>query len=121
MTMRAGQAALVFNLPRGIKLNSNDLGGRFHRKLTSLKVPDIHVKVLLTCQPHKSRWAEVANFSADAYADVYTAPRGYREIARSQIAYIQEQDRLTGRARRMLTSLEPHNAEHPSDSDLYDT
>ncbi|KAG6900261.1 hypothetical protein C0993_000714 [Termitomyces sp. T159_Od127] len=116
MTWRAGQAALALNLPRGIKLNSNDLGGRFHRKLTSVKVPDIDVKVLLASQPHGSRWVEAARFSADAYVDVYTAPLGYRETARKQIAYIEEQDRLTGRARRMFAPLGPHNAEYPSDS-----
>lgn len=102
-------------------MNTNDLGGRFHRKLTSLKVPDIHVKLLLTSQSHGSYWFEAANFSADAYADVYTAPRGYRKMARIQTSYIEEQDHLTRRARRMFASLGPQNAEYLSDSNLHHT
>ncbi|KAG6903050.1 hypothetical protein C0995_007483 [Termitomyces sp. Mi166 len=109
MTWRASLAALVIDLPREIKLDSNDLGGRFHRKLTSVKIPEIHVKLLLTSRPHGGRWLETANFSADAYADIYTAPRGYREMAQAQIFYIAGQDHLTGRARRMVASLGSQN------------
>ncbi|KAG6841879.1 hypothetical protein C0991_005609 [Blastosporella zonata] len=105
MTWRAANAALVIDLPRGIKTDSNDLGGRYHRKATSLKVAEIYVKLLLTSFLHKNRWLEALSFSADAYVDIYSAPRGYREMAQAQISYIEEQDRLTGRARRMAASL----------------
>ncbi|KAG6911117.1 hypothetical protein DXG01_003857 [Tephrocybe rancida] len=118
MIWRAGHAALVIDLPQGIKADSNDLGGRHHRKATSLQIAEICTKLLLTSSLHGGRWLEAMKFTADAYLDIYSAPYGYREKAQSQISYIEEQDRLTGRARRMVASLKSQNAtESSSDCD----
>lgn len=92
-------------------LDSNDLGGQYHKKVTSLRVPQISIKVLLTTSVKMGHWWEAAEVTADAFLDIYTSPRGYRDMARVQIAYIEEQDRLTGRARRMLSSLGPSVSE----------
>ncbi|KAG6845925.1 hypothetical protein H0H87_000731 [Tephrocybe sp. NHM501043] len=105
MTWRAGNAALVIDLPRGIKVDSNDLGGRYHRKATSIRVPEIYIKLLLTSSLHTDRWLEALNLFADAYMDMYSAPCGYRQISKAQLSYIEEQDRLTERARRMIAPL----------------
>ncbi|KAG6832605.1 hypothetical protein H0H92_014441 [Tricholoma furcatifolium] len=110
ITWRAGSAALVVNLPRGVKMDSNDLGGRYHRKTTGLRVAEICVKILLSSHPHTERWLEAMNFSADAYLDIYSAPRNYRLKARDQIAFVEEQDRFTGRAGLLVASLRTPNA-----------
>ncbi|KAF8070507.1 hypothetical protein FPV67DRAFT_1756074, partial [Lyophyllum atratum] len=110
VTWQAGRAALAITLPTGIKANSNDLGGRYHRKVTSLSIADIYVKVLIAPSLHGHRWLETMELSADVHLDIYSAPPGFRDVAQSQIAYVEEQDRLTGRARRMFASLGSRNA-----------
>lgn len=109
MTWRAGHAALVLSLPRGLTLDNNDLGGRFHRKLTSLRVPRASVKVLLTMPVEGRPWLEVGEIVTDAYLDIYSSPSGWHEMAEAQVAFVEQQDRLTGRARRMFGVLQPSN------------
>lgn len=105
VTWRAGNAALVLSLPCGVKVDSNDLGGLYYRKITSLRIPEIRIKVLLTPVLKNNRWLEAAEIVADVFLDIYASPLGYRDMAQAQLAYIEEQDRPTGRARRMFSSL----------------
>ncbi|KAG5639402.1 hypothetical protein H0H81_002934 [Sphagnurus paluster] len=105
LTWKAGDAALSISLPKGIKVDSNDLGGRYHRKTTGVKVPEISAKVLLASLLRGGRWLETLDFTADAYLDIYSAPRGFRDTAQAQIAYVEEQDRLTDRAQAVLNVL----------------
>lgn len=105
VTWRAGNAALVLSLPCGVKVDSNDLGGLYYRKITSLRIPEIRIKVLLTPVLKNNRWLEAAEIVADVFLDIYASPLGYRDMAQAQLAYIEEQDRSTGRARRMFSSL----------------
>lgn len=90
---------------RGLKLDSNDLCGQYHRKVTNLKLPHISVKMLLTAASDHKPWLEAAEVIADAYLSIYSSPSGWHEMARAQIEFVEEQDRLTGRARRMLRTL----------------
>ncbi|RDB25364.1 Protein CSF1 [Hypsizygus marmoreus] len=105
ITWRADHAALLVTLPFGVNVDSNDLGGRYHRKVTSVKLPEICVKVLLTASTEENRWLEAADVTTDAYVDIYSTPHGYRALAQAQIAYVEDQDRLTGRARHMFGPL----------------
>ncbi|KAG6849567.1 hypothetical protein H0H93_007348 [Arthromyces matolae] len=102
---KAGLAAFVIGLRQGLRLDSNDLGGRFHRKSTSVKIPEITLKVLLASALYENRWLEAGHVSADAYLDVYSASPDFQKIAQAQASFIAEQDDLTGRARRMVASL----------------
>ncbi|KAF8161147.1 hypothetical protein B0H34DRAFT_654233 [Crassisporium funariophilum] len=104
-TWRAGNAALVLQLSQGLKLDSNDLGAHHYRRVTSLRVPQISTKVLLTASIGRNAWLEAAEISLDAYLDIYSAPQGHRLITRAQLAFIEEQDKLTGRAKRMFNQL----------------
>ena len=104
-TWRAGHAAVMISFPQGIRADTNDLGGRYYRKVSSLRVPKVFVKVLLSASTESDRWLEAAEIIADAYLDIYASPRGHRDTTATQIAYVEEQDTLTSRARQMLVSM----------------
>jgi hypothetical protein len=95
----------MISLSQGVRVDSNDLGGHYHRKLTSLKIPKVFVKVLLSTSGASNHWLEAAEIITDAYLDIYASPRGHRKMTATQIAYVEEQDILTNRARQMLVSL----------------
>jgi hypothetical protein len=101
----------MISLPQGVKVDTNDLGGRYHRKVTSLRIPEAVIKVLLAVSSESNRWLEAAEVIADAFLDIYASPRGYRDMTRAQTAFVEEQDRLTSRARRMFVSLRSHGME----------
>ena len=100
----------MISFSQGVRVDTNDLGGRYHRKVTSLRVPKAFVKVLLSASTESSRWLEAAEIITDAYLDIYASPRGHRDMTATQIAYVEEQDILTSRARKMLVSLQPQGA-----------
>ncbi|CAA7261639.1 unnamed protein product [Cyclocybe aegerita] len=108
-TWKAGHAALLVQLSEGLKLNSNDLGTRQYRKVSSLRVPDVSAKVLLAPSVERNLWLEAAEFVCDAYLDIYAAPMGHRVFTRAQLAFIEEQDKGTGRARRLFEQLRQRN------------
>lgn len=89
-------------MPHGLKVDVNDLGGQYHQKVTCLRIPDIVVKLLVSGKQDRSPWLEAAAFETHVSMDVYSAPRQHRSHTRKQIAFIQEQDAVTGRARRMF-------------------
>ncbi|KAJ6593973.1 hypothetical protein B0H19DRAFT_1365929 [Mycena capillaripes] len=102
LTWRVDHAALLFSLPGGLNVTVNDVGGHFHRKLTSLRVPCIRVKFLLRSLAEHRRWLEVCELESDAYLDLYSSPSGWRRKAAEQAAFIEEQDLPFGRAKRMF-------------------
>ncbi|KAJ3517254.1 hypothetical protein NLJ89_g626 [Agrocybe chaxingu] len=104
-TWKAGHAALLVQLSEGLKFNSNDLGTRQYRKVSSLRVPDISTKVLLAPSAERNLWLEAAEFVCDAYLDIYAAPIGHHAFTRAQLAFIEEQDKGTGRARKLFERL----------------
>lgn len=106
VTWVAGHAAVVLSLSDGLRLSSNDRPGRFHRKASSLRLPNISVKVLLTGGIERSTWLETAELMADAYLDVYLSPVGWKESAQAQADFVRAQDELTGRARLMFESFD---------------
>lgn len=89
-----------------MNLDTNDLGGSYHRRVTSLRIPEIVCKVFLTASTERNRWLEAAEMVTDVFVDIYTSPRGYRDMLNTQITYVEEQDRLTRRACRMLVSFQ---------------
>ncbi|KAJ6499231.1 hypothetical protein C8R45DRAFT_108777 [Mycena sanguinolenta] len=102
VTWRVDNAALLISLPGGLRADANDLGGQFHRNLTSLRVPRICVKFLLRSLAEHRRWLEVCELESDAYLDMYSSPIEWRRKAAEQAAFIEEQDLPTGRAKRMF-------------------
>jgi hypothetical protein len=98
----AGQAAAELSLPQGVTFNSNDLGGKFHKKSSCLRLPSASVKLYLTAWNEQRSWVEAAELAGDTYLDIYSSPPGWLNLARAQSEFIQEQDILTGRAKRMF-------------------
>jgi hypothetical protein len=101
-TWLAGQAAVELSLPRGIRYETNDLGGRFHRKLASLRLPLANVKVFLAATRNRQTWLEAAEFVTDAFLDVYSSPPGWVDKSRAQAEFIHAQSAPTGRAEHMF-------------------
>ncbi|KAK0212569.1 hypothetical protein DFS33DRAFT_1370154 [Desarmillaria ectypa] len=103
VTWKAGDAAGILSLPEGLRLDNNNLGGRFHRQLTSIRIPVACVKMLLH---HLSdRWLEAGEMIVDAYIDMYTSPVNWRNMAAAQESFVKEQDALTGRIGKMMEQL----------------
>jgi len=101
----AGHAALEVSLPCGLSLEMNDLAGTYYRRVTSLRVPQVCLKVLITTPSGRHTWLEAAQFASDASLDIYSAPAGWRESGRVQADHILSQDVLTGRAKFLFDTL----------------
>ncbi|KAI0368271.1 hypothetical protein BV20DRAFT_969313 [Pilatotrama ljubarskyi] len=101
-----GEAAAELSLPEGLRIDMNDLAGKSYRRVTSVRLPQGTVKLLLTSKQDHSRWIEAASMGLDVDADIYSAPPGWRELARRQTDFIAEQDALTGRAKILYTQEE---------------
>ena len=105
LTWKAGLASMVVCFEHGLKFDSNDLGAHHYRRVLSIRIPHISSKVLLTASIERNVWLEAAEIIFDAYLDIYLAPKGHRLTTRAQSTFVEEQDRLTGRAKRMFDSL----------------
>ena len=96
---------MVVCLEQGLKFDSNDLGAHHYRRVTSIRIPHISSKVLLTASTERNVWLEAAEIIFDAYLDIYSAPKGHRLATRAQTTFVEEQDRLTDRAKRIFDPL----------------
>ncbi|KAJ7497366.1 hypothetical protein FB451DRAFT_229194 [Mycena latifolia] len=120
VTWRVPRAALLLSLPNGLKADINDLGGQYHRKLTSLRIPRICVKFLLRSLAEHHRWLEVSQLETDAYLDVYASPLEWQKKAQLQAEFIKQQDLPSGRAERMFSRLElGKNARFPHQNGVF--
>ncbi|KAI3619034.1 fermentation associated protein [Moniliophthora roreri] len=108
---KLGEAALHVSLPDGFTLDNNDLGGQEYRKLTSVRLPHLTAKAFLT-QAESPVWLEAGSLSTDLHLDMYSLPYGWQKNAEAQAQFVEEQDRKTGRARRMFDLLREADAKH---------
>ncbi|KAL0956539.1 hypothetical protein HGRIS_002680 [Hohenbuehelia grisea] len=106
---RANAAALALIVPTGLTINLNDQPGQYHRKVTSIRLPELQIKLLHAC---KQSWTEVAAVSGDVYLDIYAVPHGWKDSALAQEKFVKEQDALTRRAARMLGGAEISKVRH---------
>ena len=97
------EAAAELSLPRGLRLDTNDLAGKSFRRVTSLRLPEGSAKLLLSSKQDQSKWIEAADAQLDVDLDIYSTPCGWRESARKQTEFISEQDAPTGRAKILYT------------------
>lgn len=109
MTWKAGHAAMLLQLSKGFRLDRNDLGTQHYKKVTCLRVPQISCKILLTSSLQRKVWLEAAELSADAYLDIYFIPHNYQSLTRAQLAFIEEQDKASNRAKRLFQQLRPRH------------
>ena len=96
------RAAFSVVMPLGLKVDSNDLGSQYHQKVTSIRIPDLVLRLLISGKQERSPWLEAAAFETHVSLDIYSAPRHHRSHTGKQISFILEQDRPSGRARRMF-------------------
>ncbi|KAK7053326.1 Macrophage colony-stimulating factor 1 receptor [Paramarasmius palmivorus] len=101
---KSGNAALQVSVPLGFTLDNNDLGGHDYRKFTSVKVPQLSVTAFLS-QTGSPMWLEAGNLTTDFNLDIYSLPHGWQKSAEMQAEFIEEQDKETGRAKRMFDLL----------------
>lgn len=100
-TWQVGHAALQFNAPRGLRIESNDLAGKLHRKVTSIRLRPSSVKLLVASRPSHPAWLEAAQAEISVCLDLYDAPAGWRVDAKTQADFIAREDAPTGRARSL--------------------
>ncbi|KAF8633289.1 hypothetical protein AX17_004464 [Amanita inopinata Kibby_2008] len=101
-TWKTDRAALSVLMTQGLKIDTNDLGSQFHQKLNSVRIPSITTRVLTSGKQERLPWLEAAAFESNVFLDVYMGPRRHKEHTRDQVSFILDQDRLTGRAKRMF-------------------
>ena len=105
-------AAVEFMLPKGLRLDSNDLAGKTFRKVTGIRFPEATARLLLASQQDRTRWLEAAHVHVDADIDIYSSCPGWRESARLQTEFIAAQDALTRRAKILYTPEDPLDPLH---------
>lgn len=102
LVWKAGGAALHFHVPRGLRIDFNDLAGKAYRKVTSIRLRQGIIRLLLASGPNQSSWLEAAHTEVDCCVDLYSAPKGWEEAARNQAKFVVEQDIPTGRAKQLI-------------------
>jgi hypothetical protein len=83
---------------------SNDLSGNNYRKLTSLSIPRGILRFLHSLG-RRNDWVEAGNVVFDIALDNYYSPSGWQESALSQAKFLAEQDKPTGRLRKLKVGL----------------
>jgi len=102
LVWRAGGAALHFYAPRGLRIDFNDLAGKEYKKVTSIRLRQGIIRLLLASGPNQSSWLEAAQTEVDCCVDLYNAPKGWEEAVRNQAKFVVEQDAPTGRAKQLI-------------------
>ncbi|KAJ3826303.1 hypothetical protein F5880DRAFT_1610366 [Lentinula raphanica] len=101
---KAGRAAVLISVNRGLKIDHNDLGSTFHRKLTSIRLPHFSIKTLLNFN-ESDTWLEAAEIVTDAFLDIYSSPPGWHEMSAAQAEFVWEQDQPTGRVVQLINAM----------------
>lgn len=102
VTWLAGLSAIQISLSQGLSVDNNNVPGKQHQSVTSIQAPQVVCRILLTSETARPSWLEAAEISFDVYLDIYSAPKGWKERGIKQSEFIREQDKPTGRAKRMM-------------------
>lgn len=100
LVWKAGGAALHFYAPKGIRIDFNDLAGKTYKKVTSMRLRQGVLKLLLASGPKS--WLEAAYTEVDCCLDSYSTPKGWEGAAETQAKFVIEQDAPTGRAKQLI-------------------
>jgi hypothetical protein len=92
-------AAAELSLPRGMRLDLNDVAGKFYKSVTSIRIPQIMLKLLITRAISVNEWHEAMDMQLDFNVDIYSAPDGWQEKAQAQAKFLAAQDSHTERVR----------------------
>jgi hypothetical protein len=110
---RAGHAALQISFPKGLRFETNDMGGKLYRRVMTLRLPLVSAKVYLRVgtEDENRTWIEAAESFADAHLDIYSSPLGWQDKTRAQVEFVRTQDILTGRAQWMFHHIPPSDCQ----------
>lgn len=97
IVLKDAEAALHLKVPRGLRLDYNDLAGKTYQKVMSIRLPLFQVQNLLRSPYKHDDWFEVASARMDLCSDIYFSPTGWEESAARQLRFVLEQDSLTKR------------------------
>ena len=84
-----------------MRMSSNNLSGQRYKKVTSLNIPQIELRLLLATGKG-NHWVEVGRIASGVSADLYNAPKGWIKETDEQEAFLLEQDALTRRLAFMI-------------------
>ena len=98
-------ALLRLSLRKGIQMESNNVAGNFYKSVNSVRVPDLHLHLLIPGQLH-DEWLEGASLHTSVSIDMYQAPKNWLSDAEAQKTFVNIQDRPTGRARSILVDVD---------------
>ncbi|KAI0093075.1 hypothetical protein BDY19DRAFT_882324 [Irpex rosettiformis] len=90
-------AAAELSLPKGLRIDVNDVGGKFYKSVTSIRVPLAIAKLLVSQSVGASDWHEAMCARMDVNIDIYSAPPGWKEKAQAQMEFLVAQDSHTER------------------------
>jgi hypothetical protein len=101
-TWHVGHAALQFVIPKGLRIDSNDLAGNSYRKVTSIRLRHACTKLLVSSRSSQPVWTEAAYAGFSACLDIYESPAGRWTAAKDQADFLAAEDAPTGRARSLI-------------------
>jgi len=102
LVWKVGGTALHFCVPKGVRIDFNDLAGKTYKKVNSIRLRQGTIKLLLASGPNQSTWLEAAHVELGCCIDLYRAPKGWQEAAQNQAQFVVEQDAPTGRAKQLI-------------------
>ncbi|KAI0342100.1 hypothetical protein BDW22DRAFT_1358216 [Trametopsis cervina] len=93
----AGNAAAELSLPKGLRLDHNDVAGKNYKSVTSIRIPQASTKLLISRSEDQNDWHEAMNARLDLNVDMYSTPPGWQDKARAQSEFLAAQDSHTER------------------------
>ncbi|KAH8828053.1 hypothetical protein DL96DRAFT_1601498 [Flagelloscypha sp. PMI_526] len=102
LVWNAGRAALAVRLQQGLALDNNDIAGLYHKKITSIRLPQLTIKVLVDKGSAGAHWLEAGEVALDANMDIYSAPPGWHLKAFEQTKLVEREDSETHRFQRIF-------------------
>jgi hypothetical protein len=93
-----GKANVQVVLPEGLSLDYNDHAGKVYKKVVEIRVLKAIIRALLLADLRRKWWLEAASVSFDMALDIYTAPAGWKGMAKVQTDFVANQDAPTRRA-----------------------
>ncbi|KAI0058067.1 hypothetical protein BV25DRAFT_1994498 [Artomyces pyxidatus] len=118
LTWSAAPVAVQTRMPGGLRMEMNDMAGNNHRKVTSIQLPEVIVKVLST-HPSRGHWIEVAEVVFDLAVDIYSCPPGWQDSAIAQAAFLAVQDAPTRRLAAVINHAQTGRKRPHGGSGLY--
>ena len=98
LVWQVDNAAAELSMPRGLRLDTNDVPGKAYSKVTSIRAPEASLKILLCKAADLNEWHEAMAVEMDMNVDLYSAPKDWPEKAKAQLEFLAAQDSHTGRA-----------------------